>query len=1456
MKLNLTLVDGRNERAVDTVVDGDALAPVADLVPALLRVLGEEIHPGFAARVPIWVDGQRVEGTTPAGEAGVRTGAVLTLFEPADRVVRQAPSGVAELRVVAGPGAGRVHRLPLGTTTVGCGAPDWSLPDLRLPADALSVTADVAGTVTLAVAEGLTAVLETDAVEDAVDWPIGGYVFVGDTVLARTGLGEAPAEVTHNPTEGVVEFNRPPRMAPPTRERQFHMPEDPGELRGRPFPWVMVLAPAVLAVPMALILDNMRYLLFGLMSPLLALANFFSDKIFNSKEHRAKVAEYEARKADLLERVAVARVLERDERRHALPDPATWLAQAIGPGERLWERRPADADHLRLRVGLADLDPETTVEHHQRDRSAAKIEQKPLIGVPTWLGLQQLGVVGVAGEPDLAVPMAQWLMAQVALLHSPRDVRITVLSDAEGDLDWGWVRWLPHLREETDGVSVAVGAKQESVGRRLGELLAVIEAREGAGNRDRRHGADHVVLLDGARRLRTLPAVVELLRRGPKVGVHVICLDEQARQLPAECTAVLELAGGRLTIHENAVEDTADVVPDLVEPAWCETVARCLASLRDTTPADEAAGLPGAARLLEEIQLDPPTPDAIAQRWAAGPSTEVVLGAGYDGPFRLDLRRDGPHALVAGTTGSGKSELLQTWVASLAVANRPDDLTFVLVDYKGGSAFKDCARLPHTVGMVTDLDTHLVGRALVSLGAELHRREHLLAGPGAKDIEDYWALRKRQRDLPPIPRLVLVIDEFASMVAELPDFVTGLVSIAQRGRSLGIHLVLATQRPSGVVTADIKANTNLRISLRVTDRNDSDDVIGAPDAALIGKHQPGRAFVRSGASTLMPFQSGRVGGRSPDRDALPARVEALAWPVSWSELGLPLPQRPKPEGVDTDEEGTDLAALVDAVNELDARLGIAPSHRPWLDALPELVTVADLSEPENTEPDLPAPAPWALVDVPAEQAQRPDLFRLGRSGCLYVVGGPRSGRSTALRTLAGSLADRVGVRDLNIYGLDCGNGALLGLQGLPHTGAVVSRNQTSRAGRLLNRLTDLVDQRQSQMGRAGVADLAELRASLPVDERPPYLLFLLDRWDGFMPTLGEIDGGRLAEQVQALLRDGPAVGLHVVVSGDRTLLSGRLGSLVEEKLLLRMPDRSDYGTVGITPKMVPDSMPDGRAITVDPVLERQVALLSEDVSGAGQNAALREIAERHRDRDAVVPQSLRPFALKEMPDEAPFDDEARALVGAAVDRIRSGWLPLGIGGDRLELVGLDCSSQPACVVSGPGRSGRTGTLLFVREAALLAGLEVRAVCGVSNALSRALGEDAWVLDPAWDEEQIEEWCDQLAAGGVLLIDDADLLRSGAVDEALDEVVGKARSRGWRVVVAGESSSMGSGYSGWLPEARKSRQGLVLSPQTVSDGEVVEQRLARSLLVPRLHPGRGVLLAGGGDPVVLQVPFSG
>ena len=353
-------------------------------------------------------------------------------------------------------------------------------------------------------------------------------------------------------------------------------------------------------------------------------------------------------------------------------------------------------------------------------------------------------------------------------------------------------------------------------------------------------------------------------------------------------------------------------------------------------------------------------------------------------------------------------------------------MTFVLVDYKGGAAFKDCVDLPHTVGMVTDLDTHLVERALTSLGAELTHRERLLAAAGAKDLEDYLDYATRQPDLAPIPRLLIVIDEFASMVRELPDFVTGLVNVAQRGRSLGIHLILATQRPSGVVSAEIRANTNLRVALRVTDAGESTDVIDARDAANISPTHPGRAYARLGHSSLLPFQTGRVGGRRPSKDRSVAAPAPFLRPVAWLDLGRPAPERPA-TATETDVV-TDLSVLVSALKQTTELLGLPPQRRPWLPPLPNVTVVELAAEPVPAESGEPVFS-WAIQDLPAAQRQEPVTIDLATFGHFHIIGAPRSGRSQALRTIAAAAASASSVRDLHLYGLDCGNGALLPPQG-------------------------------------------------------------------------------------------------------------------------------------------------------------------------------------------------------------------------------------------------------------------------------------------------------------------------------------------------------------------------------------------------------------------------------------------
>ncbi|WP_052865659.1 FtsK/SpoIIIE domain-containing protein [Streptomyces niger] len=908
----------------------------------------------------------------------------------------------------------------------------------------------------------------------------------------------------------------------------------------------------------------------------------------------------------------------------------------------------------------------------------------------------------------------------------------------------------------------------------------------------------------------------------------------------------------RLRVQQEGAAKILGVRPDFVSPAWCARVARALAPLRDISGETTDSALPDASRLLDVIGMEPPTSNAVAARWqTGGQSTLAMVGESYDGPFGIDIRKDGPHGLIAGTTGSGKSELLQTIVAALAVANTPENMTFVLVDYKGGSAFKDCVHLPHTVGMVTDLDAHLVERALESLGAELHRREHILAQVGAKDIEDYQDLVRRNPGMAPLPRLLLVIDEFASMVRDLPDFVTGLVNIAQRGRSLGIHLMLATQRPSGVVSPEIRANTNLRIALRVTDGGESSDVIDSPEAGNISKNTPGRAYVRTGAASLIPFQSGRVGGRRPGT-VDPMAIAPWTGELDWSGLGraaLAKPAAAKSE----EEEITDLKVLVDAIREANAHLRIPQQHSPWLPALAETLLPEDLP-PVQGQGALP-PAAYGIEDLPSSQARRAVAIDFATFGHLLIAGAPRSGRSQVLRTIAGSLARTLSSADVHLYGIDCGNGALNALTKLPHCGAVVGRNQSERAVRLIRRLSAEASKRQELLAEYGFADIGEQRAGTPEGQRLPHIVLLLDRWEGWMTSLGELEHGELTDELLTLMREGASVGIHLVITGDRTLLTGRIASLTEDKYALRLADRTDFSMLGINSRKVPDDIPPGRAFRNEVGTEIQFALLSEDATGQGQNAALAAIGEGAARRDAQVPRSLRPFRVDSLPGRITFDQAWQHIDPAAFASPL--WGLVGVGGDDLTAFGPDLA-QGSFVIAGPARSGRSTVLMNLARTYVGRGIRLVVAAPRTSPLRELKGLEGVLAVFTGSDIEEDELQEAVATASpqhpiVILIDDGELLEDCDAEDEFKRLAARGAERGIGIVIAGDEDDVCSGFSGWQVDLKKSKRGLLLSPQDTSSGDLIGVRLSRTAVGGPVTPGKGLLHLGSGEAFTVTVP---
>ena len=1439
MQLVLTVIDPVGAAApVDLEVTAPAGTPLGELRPALLAAVGRR-------EGALCAHGTVLVGTHPVGRPPLVDGAVLTVDRPGHPEL-PGPPGLLELHVLAGPDSGAVHHLAPGEHGVGRAAEATVRLDdpavSRLHAVLRVATGSAAdagpdGRCDPAATSGTTVhdlgstngtTVDGTPVDRAGRPLLPGQVLrVGDT---RITLARAEVVVVSCRPDGAghLAVNRPPRHLPVPAAVRVTAPVEPVPRERTRFPLLAMLLPLVAGVALVAVTRSPAYLVFVLLSPLMALGSFCADRVGGRRSARAQRSAYETEAARFAEVIDRAAGDERRARVRSHPGPAELLLTAA-PRPRLWERRRTDPDALELRLGLGTVPATVEVRRSGGPGGAETVEHPDLRDTPVTVRLSDAGVLGLAGARDRVLPLARSLVAQLACWHSPRHLDLVVLV-AEPSRDWEWTRWLPH---RSGAGRPGVGLDDGQLRARIEELVALLDRRSAGSwpaSDPAPPGATTVVVLDGAGVLRRQPEVARLLADGPASGLHFVCLEDQLVSLPVECRATVEVTGAvgtrlRVVAPDGTTYD--DVVADGVSDRWAHRFARRLAPLCDATPDAEGSALPDGVRLLDLLPFDATDAAALETAWRVTPSrTRVALGVSADGePFTIDLVADGPHALVAGTTGSGKSELLQTLVAGLAVANRPDELSFVLIDYKGGAAFKDCARLPHTVGTVTDLDAHLTERALRSLSAELRRRETLLRAAGCTDHDQYVA----QAPGPPsaIPRLVLVVDEFAALADELPEFVGGLVGIAQRGRSLGVHLVLATQRPGGVVSADIRANTTLRIALRVTDPAESIDVVDVRDAADIDRTFPGRAVVRVAAGAAQLMQSARVGGHP--ESARPVTVR----PLPWERVG----DRPLRSSQAGPTGPTDLARIVDAARSAAGRLAAVPAASPWLPPLPTRVTVADL----GSYPVAEGAVPFGLIDLPAEQSRAPLTFDLEGGDHLLVVGSARSGRSTVLRTLAATLAERHPPTGLHLFGLDGGGGALAVLTGLPHCGAVVGRDEPARGHRLLGRLAGELERRQRLLAAAGLGSHEEQRRSAPPADRLPWLVLLADGWEGLSAAFEPVDHGRPLDTLLRLVREGAGAGLRVVLTGDRGVLTGRVGSAFRDRLVLPLADPADYGLAGFSPRQVPDHLPAGRALVGPDAHEAQLAVLDIDTTGIGQVRAIEAVAAAARRRASTgpAPAGLPPIRVEPLParlEVADIEADAKAASPGP------GWALVGVGGDELRPTGVDLALDgPAFVVAGPAGSGRTTTLATMGRWLTGQGRRVVVLAHRRSPLRSLAGEAGVlaVLGPA-DVRGLEH---QLVTHPdlVVLADDAETLQDTPVEGPLLRLLRADAEGGAALLLAGSSAELASSFRGLTVEARRGRTGLLLGFPRPLDGDLFGVPVPHGDAAP---PGRGALLVRG------------
>ncbi|HEY0813711.1 MAG TPA: type VII secretion protein EccCa [Pseudonocardia sp.] len=876
-----------------------------------------------------------------------------------------------------------------------------------------------------------------------------------------------------------------------------------------------------------------------------------------------------------------------DAQRHSAetvhPEPEAWTA--VLAAARLWERSPADVDFGHVRVGVGPqrlasrlVAPQTGPPDAIEPVTALALRRflvahTVVPDLPIALSLLESATVWL--EPDegaigAARALARAVVAQYAVWHSPADARLAVVAVPAALAEWEWAKWLPHNAHPSCGDAAGplrmITSDADAVSR---WWVAELAGRAPGPGRSEPH---LLVVMDGVAEGSGSLAGVQ--------GVTVLRVGTPAGRRPAPSTVRLRVGTDRLQRLVGPAEPPIPIgVPDAMAPAEAAALARRLARYRPAGVGDPDDGMPqtapGLLGLLN-LRTGPAGIDALRRRWSRAEDDRLRVPIGVDergAPVVLDLKESaqggsGPHGLCIGATGSGKSELLRTLVLGLAATHPPDALNFVLVDFKGGATFLGLATMPHVSAVITNLadELTLVDRMADALAGEIMRRQEILRSAGnLVSVTDYAAARRGRPELPPLPALVVVVDEFSELLTQRPEMIDLMVTIGRLGRSLGLHLLLASQRLDEGRLRGLESHLSYRIALRTFSASESRAVLGVPDAHHLPP-LPGSAFLATGTDELVRFRAAYVSGHADAAAAVRAPARPRAYPFVIGSVPLPDPPQVRPR----DEGGAGPTVMETVIGALAGRG--TPAHRVWLPPLsapppldevlgPLCVTVErglTAAEHGNHGAERDLRVTIGLVDRPYLQRRDPLVVDLaGASGHLAVVGGPRAGKSSALASLVLGLALRHTPVELGVHVLDFGGGALQPLAGLPHVGTVADRQEADLARRTVAEFGAALRRRELLFREAAVTSVETFRrrrAAGEFTQEPATDLLLVV--DGYLTLRSEFE--ELEARLLPLAAQGLAYGLHLAMSATRwSELRPALKDLFGARLELRLGEAAE-----------------------------------------------------------------------------------------------------------------------------------------------------------------------------------------------------------------------------------------------------------------------------------------------------------
>ncbi|MDI3390505.1 type VII secretion protein EccCa [Streptomyces sp. B-S-A8] len=1166
------------------------------------------------------------------------------------------------------------------------------------------------------------------------------------------------------------------------------------------------------------------------------------------------------------------------------PD-ADQLWAVAADGKRLWERRPTDNDFASVRMGLGSqqlstplVAPETAPKEELEPLTAAAMKafldaHGSIADLPVAVSLRAFYHVALCGDTDTVYGNARAAIAQLTTLHSPEDLLVAVVAHPSAAADWDWIKWLPHTQhpKQKDGAGSARLLFDD-----LGELESALEDQLGdrpRWNRDANPVYDQphlIVVLDGG----TVPPDSELAGTEGLQGVTFleIAPGELEDELRGGLTAYLKPEKLQLFVgHESAYSGT----PDLLSLEQAEALSRQLAAFR-VGSAEEGEPLLANLDFTDLMGIGDAGSVDVSRTWRPRTLHErlrVPIGVGQAGePVMLDLKEAaqegmGPHGLCVGATGSGKSEVLRTLVLGLSVTHSSETLNFILADFKGGATFAGMADMPHTAAVITNLadDLTLIDRMRDSITGEMQRRQELLRTAGNfANLTDYEKARAAGAALEPMPSLVIVLDEFSELLTAKPDFIDMFIQIGRIGRSLGVHLLLASQRLEEGKLRGLDTYLSYRIGLRTFSAAESRTAIGVPDAYHLPSI-PGSGYLRYDTDTMVRFKAAYVSG--PYHGEGPARVHRSTQlrPAVFKAGHVELPPQPVIEEPEQEERVDD--ALADTVLDVIVSKMInqgPPAHQVWLPPLEEAPSLEQLLPALGITPErgLTAPeytalgrlnVPVGLVDKPFEQ-RRDVLYRdfSGGSGHGLFVGGPQSGKSTLLRSMITSFALTHTPSEVQFYCLDFGGGGLIAMEDLVHVGGVANRLDAEKVRRTVSEVEGILNAREEYFRANNIDSVQTYRQRRASGQLPDQhwgdVFLVIDGWGTF-----KTDYEALEASITDMAMRGLGFGVHVIITASRyTEVRPALKDMLQNRIELRLGDPTESEIDRKVAQNVPAAVP-GRGLTQEK-LHFMTALPRVDGSSETEDLA---------EATSVVIN-----AINENWQGAPAPAVRLLPRQLEADRLPKGFehpergIAFGIDESQLAPVFVDFESDPHFVIFGESESGKSALVrLLIKQiceryqpdqAKIVIGDYRRAhlegvpeshlsrYCASAPALTETLEGLAGSLSrrmpgPDVTPEQLRNRSWYSSPDAFVIIDDYDLVATGMNPlQPLLEYLPFARDVGLRVIIARQSG--GASRSLYEPVMQRIRelgaQGVVLS------GDRAEGQLLGNITPTQLPPGRG------------------